>query len=77
TRETVLTHAEVEPTLKIKQRGKWDITWLPDMKAPGDPVTVGDNLRAQITAAMAPKPVAAKAPRTWLDAIFNFFGVLK
>jgi N-acetyl-anhydromuramyl-L-alanine amidase AmpD len=79
TRETVLTHAEVEPTLKIKQRGKWDITWLPGMKAPGDPVTVGDNLRAQITAAMAPKPalVAAKAPRTWLDPILDLFGVLK
>lgn len=29
TPQTVLSHAEVEPTLKIKQRGKWDITRLP------------------------------------------------
>ena len=29
TRATVLTHAEVQPTLGVRQRGKWDITWLP------------------------------------------------
>lgn len=49
TRETILTHAEVQPTLKIRQRGKWDITVLPGMKAPGDPVAVGDMLRARIS----------------------------
>lgn len=52
TRETVLTHAEVEPTLGIKQRQKWDITWLPGMKEPGDPIEVGDKLRSMIAAAM-------------------------
>lgn len=52
TRETVLTHAEVQPTLKIKQRGKWDITWLPTMAAPGDPISVGDILRKGIRDAM-------------------------
>ncbi|WP_050525500.1 peptidoglycan recognition protein family protein [Pseudorhodobacter aquimaris] len=45
TRKTVLTHAEVEPTLNVWQRGKWDVAWLPGMKATGDPVTVGDRLR--------------------------------
>ena len=50
TRETVLTHAEVQPTLKIQQRGKWDICWLPGMEAPGDPVSIGDKLRAMIVA---------------------------
>lgn len=51
TRETVLSHAEVQPTLKIKQRGKWDICWLPGMAAPGDPVKVGDEIRAMVTGA--------------------------
>ncbi len=48
TRQTVLTHAEVQPTLGIRQKAKWDITWLPGMTAPGDPVAVGDVLRAMI-----------------------------
>jgi N-acetyl-anhydromuramyl-L-alanine amidase AmpD len=48
TRETTLTHAEVQPTLKIAQRGKWDITILPGMDAPANPVAVGDMLRARI-----------------------------
>lgn len=59
TRETILSHAEVQPTLKIKQRGKWDIAWLPGMKAPGDPVEVGDKIRWMIKApATAPKNAA-------------------
>lgn len=49
-RRTVLTHAEVQPTLGIRQRGKWDITWLPGMEAAGDPVMVGDVLRRRISA---------------------------
>jgi peptidoglycan hydrolase-like protein with peptidoglycan-binding domain len=48
TRETVLTHAEVEPTLGVEQRGKWDITWLPGREDVGDPVEVGDELRRRI-----------------------------
>jgi len=70
TRETVLSHAEVQPTLKIKQRGKWDISWLPSLAAPIDPVAAGDMLRARVSAAMAPKqaqpapskPIAAPTP---------------
>lgn len=50
TRETVLSHAEVERTLKIKQRGKWDIAWLPGMLQTGDPVQVGDHIRGLIKA---------------------------
>ncbi len=53
-RETVLSHAEVQPTLKIKQRGKWDISWMPGMTAPSDPVKVGDFLRG-MTAALMPE----------------------
>lgn len=51
-RRTVLSHAEVQATLGIAQRGKWDISWLPGMSGPGDPVAVGDQLRERIAAAM-------------------------
>lgn len=50
TRQTVLSHAEVQPTLGIAQRGKWDISWIPPMAAPGNPVEVGDRLRTLIQA---------------------------
>ncbi len=51
---TVLTHAEVQPTLGVRQRNKWDITWLPGMdKAMTDkPVSVGNHLRRLIRAAI-------------------------
>lgn len=52
TRWSVLSHAEVQPTLGIKQRNKWDVTWLPDMDKPGDPVAVGDRLRQMVRAEM-------------------------
>lgn len=48
TRWSVLTHAEIQPTLGIKQRWKWDITWLPGMDKPGDPIEVGDMIREMI-----------------------------
>lgn len=47
-RTTILTHAEVQPTLGIKQAGKWDIMWVPGMTAPGDPVVVGDKIRKMV-----------------------------
>lgn len=47
-----LSHAEVQPTLGIAQRGKWDITWLPGMARPGDPVAIGNILRGRVLAAM-------------------------
>lgn len=75
TRGTVLTHAEVERTLGIKQKAKWDITWLPGMVKPGDAILVGDRLRAMVTVELdklyggdvVPKPKAAPAPT------LNFF----
>lgn len=48
TPETVLTHAEVQPTLGVKQRNKWDITVLPGMNKVQDPRKVGDILREKI-----------------------------
>ena len=47
---STLTHSEVQPVLGIAQRQKWDINWLPGMTAPSDPVTVGNRIRAMITA---------------------------
>lgn len=46
TRQTVLSHAEVQETLGIKQRGKWDIARLPfDLTVHGA-VPCGDLFRA-------------------------------
>jgi len=53
TRRTVLSHAEVQPTLGVWQRGKWDVTWLPGMTRPDDPVKVGDMLRNMIRKELA------------------------
>lgn len=52
TPRTVLSHAEVEPTLGIPQRQKWDIAWLPGMASPQDPVGVGNILRARVLTLM-------------------------
>ena len=53
TRETVLSHAEVQRTLGIAQRQKWDISWLPGMEKPGDAIVVGDKLRRMVSDALA------------------------
>jgi N-acetylmuramoyl-L-alanine amidase len=52
TRTRILTHAEVQRTLGIKQRNKWDIMWIPGMDKPGDPIVVGDQIRAMIAKEM-------------------------
>lgn len=63
TPETVLSHAEVQGNLGIKQAGKWDIAVLPF-----DPMTyntarkVGDRFRAEVAAKMAGKPAQAAKP---------------
>lgn len=61
-RSTILSHAEVEPTLGIKQRGKWDITVLPGMSKPTDPAVIGDELRRRVTEEMAKRRRSQKAP---------------
>lgn len=76
-RDTVLSHAEVQPTLGIAQRGKWDIAWLPGMDKPGNPVAVGDRLRDLIhervrpvfrPSPAIPPPSTTPAPATGLFA---------
>jgi hypothetical protein len=51
----MLTHAEVQANLGIRQRAKWDIIWLPGMDAPTNPRIVGDELRNRVAAAMMPR----------------------
>lgn len=64
TPRTVLTHAEVQPTLGIRQRGKWDITWLPGARAPMKPVNAGNILRERIASEMKEPARPVKKPRT-------------
>jgi N-acetyl-anhydromuramyl-L-alanine amidase AmpD len=61
--KTILTHAEVEANLGIKQRGKWDITILPwDTKVKGAKV-VGDLIRSGVAAERTPpKPEIVLKP---------------
>lgn len=63
TRQTVLSHAEVEQTLGVAQRNKWDIMWLPGMSATGDAIEIGDKLRARIADKVSP-PTSPRAPVT-------------
>jgi N-acetyl-anhydromuramyl-L-alanine amidase AmpD len=57
TPQTVLTHAEVEPTLGVKQRGKWDITRLPWKKDVRGARAVGDYMRYRIRLMMGGEEV--------------------
>lgn len=47
-RWTTLSHAEVQPTLGVKQRWKWDYVVLPGDTKSRDPVEVGDILRERL-----------------------------
>lgn len=44
-RWSTLSHAEIQPTLGIRQRGKIDFIWLPGFAGPKDPISTGDVLR--------------------------------
>jgi N-acetyl-anhydromuramyl-L-alanine amidase AmpD len=71
-RDTVLTHAEVQQTLKVAQRGKIDIMWLPSMTRTGDPVAIGDGLRDRVIDALSHNQFDAPAsgPIAWLLRLF-------
>ncbi|WP_375458406.1 N-acetylmuramoyl-L-alanine amidase [uncultured Enterovirga sp.] len=49
-RNTVLSHAEVQPTLGIAQRGKWDIARLSFDHSVVGPLACGDIVRARTAA---------------------------
>ena len=53
---TILTHAEVEPNLNIKQRNKWDITRLAFDSGFQGHREVGDEMRAQVAALLGEEP---------------------
>jgi len=46
---STLTHAEVQPTLGIAQRGKWDIRWFPEETKVVSARAGGDILRKRMT----------------------------
>jgi peptidoglycan hydrolase-like protein with peptidoglycan-binding domain len=56
----VLSHAEVEPTLGVAQRNKWDFDYDPrGVSKSRNPVSIGDRLRKEVLAALggkSPKP---------------------
>jgi hypothetical protein len=61
TPRTVLTHAEVQGNLGIRQRGKWDIAVLPFEPSVRGARAVGERLRAEVRAAMGDASPAALA----------------
>jgi len=78
TPKTVLSHAEVQTNLGIKQRGKWDVARLAF-----DPATVGakacgDLMRRQVAGAIDTakgEPVILTPPIEMLPAVFRVRGV--
>jgi hypothetical protein len=52
TSKTILTHAEVEPNLGKKQKGKWDITCLAFDSSIVGAKAVGDRLRREVAVAL-------------------------
>lgn len=61
TPQTVLTHAEVQKNLKIRQRGKWDIAILPfDDSIEANATAVGNELRRRVSLAIAAQEKTAK-----------------
>lgn len=73
TPQTVLTHAEVEPTLGVKQRGKWDVTWLPGMNQAGNALDVGDLLRQKVREYSRPQIVPTPPKIGWLAALIGIW----
>lgn len=50
---STLSHSEIQPTLGIAQRQKWDINIIPGMEQPGDPVEVGNRIRDMVRRELA------------------------
>lgn len=65
TPRTVLSHAEVQENLGVKQKGKWDFTRLSFDISTAGAKACGDKLRREVTAAMnKPAPAPAENPVT-------------
>lgn len=75
TPKTVLTHAEVQPNLGIKQRGKWDITRIAfDLKVIGYKA-VGDKFRKEVALALDGEVAEEKPVETTDLPRFKVVGV--
>ena len=62
-RETTLSHAEVEPTLGVAQRGKWDFDYDPrGIRDTRNPVAVGDDLRREVLRLMGGEKIKPPTP---------------
>ena len=75
--KTVLTHAEVQDTLGVKQRWKWDFMVLPGDTKTRSPRDVGSQLRARIKAyqqAPAALPADEVPGSIWGDLFAAIFG---
>lgn len=85
TPKTVLSHAEVQANLGIKQRGKWDFTRLSFDPGPKGAKACGDKLRKEVSAMMdkiimppppppppPPKPVVVVNPNGEVEPQDNF-----
>lgn len=63
TRKTVLTHAEVQETLGIRQKNKWDFDYDPyAVLDTRDPIEIGDMIREKISAQMGILPDVSGVP---------------
>ena len=71
TAKTVLTHAEVQTNLGIRQRGKWDINWLPGWSMPRDPKSAGDEIRLVILKRM--RDEGSSYPKSHFQLRFDSF----
>lgn len=68
-RHFTLSHAEVETTLGVTQKNKWDFDYQPrGGPGPRDPIAIGDELRSELARAIASlggrinEPVLIKRP---------------
>lgn len=83
TDRTVLTHAEVQNNLGIKQRGKWDIAVIPFRHDLVGAKACGDNIRTRVQAYLMPDFHSAEPEQVTASKFFmadwfrRFFGVKK
>jgi hypothetical protein len=78
TPKTILTHAEVEPNLGIRQRNKWDIVRLAFDPSVQGHRQVGDRMRGEIAVAldrMAPDSPGTDLPADMMPQRFRVTGV--
>lgn len=66
TRQTILTHAEIWPTLNIRQKNKWDVTRLAFDDSVRGHRDIGDMMRSQIA-----EHLDGKANKDIPDAIID------